>query len=67
MAVQPPSAKSQGLVPQTQQYLIYIDVTDPDEAMMPGEMGQTKIYLRHETCVQWLWRTVNDVFNLRLM
>jgi putative peptide zinc metalloprotease protein len=67
VAVQPPSGKSQGLVPQTQHYLIYIDVIDPDPAITPGEMAQAKIYLRHETCLQWTWRTLNDVFNIRLM
>jgi multidrug efflux pump subunit AcrA (membrane-fusion protein) len=65
--VQPPSGKSQGLVPQTQQYLIYIDIIDPDESITVGQMGHAKVYLRHETCLHWLWRTVNDVFNLQLL
>jgi putative peptide zinc metalloprotease protein len=67
VAVHPPSGKSQGLVPQNQQYLIYIDVIDPDPEIMAGQMGQAKIYLRHETCLEWAWRTVNDTFNLRLL
>jgi putative peptide zinc metalloprotease protein len=67
VTVQAPTGKSQGLAPQTQQFLVYIDIIDPDPAMTVGQMAQTKIYLRHETCLQWAWRTINDVFNLRLM
>jgi len=62
-----PTGKSQGLVPQTQHYLVYIDVVDPDPAMAVNAMAQVKVYLRPETCLQWAWRTVNDVFNLRLL
>jgi putative peptide zinc metalloprotease protein len=65
--VQAPTGKSQGLVPQTQHFLVYIDVVDPDDAMTVGAMAQAKISLRHETCLQWAWRKVNDVFNLRLL
>ena len=67
VAVQAPTGKTQGLVPQTQHFLVYIDVVDPDGAIAVGSMAQVKIYLRHETCVQWLWRKVNDTFNLRLL
>jgi hypothetical protein len=54
-------------VPQTQHFLVYVDVVDPDDAVAVGSMAQVKIYLRHETCLHWAWRTVNDVFNLRLL
>jgi putative peptide zinc metalloprotease protein len=65
--VQAPTGKSQGLVPQTQHFLVYIDIVDADEAIEVGAMAQAKIALRHETCLQWAWRKVNDVFNLRLL
>ena len=65
--VHPPSGKSQGLVPQTQHYLVYIDITNPSQAITVGSMAQVKISCRPETCLSWAWRTVNNVFNLRLL
>jgi putative peptide zinc metalloprotease protein len=65
--VHPPSNKTPGLVPQTQHYLVYIDITDPDQAITVGSMAQVKITCRPETCLSWAWRTVNNVFNLRLL
>ncbi len=55
------------LIPSTQHYLVYIDIVDPDEAMIPGTMAQVKIYCQPETCLSWLWRTVNNTFDLGLM
>jgi len=54
------------MVPQAQQFLVYVDIVDPDRAILPGNMAQVKIYLKPETCAMWLWRTVNDVFELGL-
>lgn len=65
--VHPPSQKTPGLVPQTQHYLVYIDFIEADPAITVGAMAQVKIYLRPETCLHWAWRTVNNVFNLRLL
>jgi putative peptide zinc metalloprotease protein len=56
-----------GLVPQTQYYFVYIDILDPDGSIHPGAMGQAKIHCRPETCLSWLWRKVNNTFNLRLL
>jgi putative peptide zinc metalloprotease protein len=67
--VKPPSpnARSQGLVPQTQHYLAYIDLNDPETTIAVGAMAQAKIHCRPETCLRWAWRTINNVFNLRLL
>ena len=54
------------MVPQAQQFLVYIDFVAPDDAILPGNLAQVKIYLKPETCGMWLWRTVNDVFELGL-
>jgi putative peptide zinc metalloprotease protein len=61
------ATKAGTLVPQTQQYLVYVDIENPDLAITPGVLGQVKISCRPESCAKWLWRKVNDVFNLRLM
>ncbi len=59
--------KSNTLVPQTQHYLVDVEIIDPDSAIMPGSMAQVKIHCRNETCARWLWRTVNNLFDLGLM
>lgn len=65
--VHPPNPHAPGLVPQTQHYLIYVDIENPDPAIAVGSLAQVKIHCRSETCLNWAWRTVNNVFNLRLM
>ena len=54
-------------MPQAQHYLVYIDLVDPDGAITPGSMAQVKVHCRPETCLHWVWRKVNDIFDLRLM
>ena len=54
------------MVPQAQQFLVYLDIMSPDQAILPGNMAQVKIYLQPETCAQWSWRTVNNLFELGL-
>ncbi len=61
------SPRTQTLVPQTQQYLVYVEILNPDEAIIPGAMAQVKIHCKAETCVSWLWRKVNALFDLRLL
>jgi putative peptide zinc metalloprotease protein len=55
------------LVPQTQHYLVYIEILDADEAILPGTKAQVKIYCQPETCLHWAWRTINNTFDLGLL
>jgi putative peptide zinc metalloprotease protein len=55
------------LVPQTQHYIVYVDILDPDGAIAPGSMAQVKVYCQPETCLRWLWRKANDAFGLGLL
>ena len=55
------------LVPQTQQYLVYIDMLEPDAGIASGSLAKAKIHCKPETCVRWLWRTINNTFDLGLM
>lgn len=67
VAVHPPNPRSPGLIPQTQHYLVYLNIDAADPAITVGALAQVKIYLQPETCLHWAWRTINDLFNLRLM
>ncbi len=61
------SARASALIPATQHYLVYVDVVDADEAMVPGTKAQVKIHCQPETCLHWMWRTLNSTFDLGLM
>jgi putative peptide zinc metalloprotease protein len=53
--------------PQSQQYLLFVDVVKPDRSITPGSLAQVKIYCRPHTIAWWLWRTVSDKFELGLI
>jgi hypothetical protein len=59
--------QGQALVPATQYYLVYVEIVDPDDAIVPGTMAQVKVACQPETCLHWLWRTLNNTFDLGLM
>lgn len=61
------NTKSNALVPQTQHYLVYVDILDSDGAIVPGNMSQVKIYCKPETILHWFWRTINNTFDLGLL
>jgi putative peptide zinc metalloprotease protein len=54
-------------VPQSQVYLITTDFVDPDNAIYPGTLGQVKIHCRWRSCAWWTWRTICEIFDLRLL
>jgi putative peptide zinc metalloprotease protein len=66
VAVKPGTQPDQ-LIPQTQQYLVAIDLVDPDADVNPGVRARVKIHCRKRTLSWWVWRTVNDLFNLKLL
>jgi putative peptide zinc metalloprotease protein len=68
VAVKGNTSKTQGLIPQTQQYLVYVDLENPDrDPISPGSMAQVKIHCKPETVAMWVWRKINALFDLGLM
>ena len=61
-----PSNNPEELVPQTQQYLVSVDLLE-HESLRPGQRAKVKIHCKKRTLGWWLWRTVNDTFNLGLI
>lgn len=59
-----PSSTPGVYAPQSQQYLVGIDLLDPDQAICPGTMAQVKIHCRWRSCAWWLWRTISSIFDL---
>jgi putative peptide zinc metalloprotease protein len=60
------AAGTDPLIPQTQQYLVHVEIINPGDAVVPGTLAQVKVRCQSETCVHWLWRKVNDLFDLGL-
>ncbi len=67
VAVKATMGSEKQLVPSTQQYLVYVEIVDPDESILPGTAAQVKVYCQPETCVHWLWRWLNETFDLGLL
>jgi putative peptide zinc metalloprotease protein len=67
IAVKPGSQASGRHIPQSQQYLVYIDIVDPDRAICPGNMAQVKVHCRWRTPAWWVWRTISNTFDLGLI
>jgi hypothetical protein len=58
--------QEEGLPPQTQQYIVYVDLVKPDDTIVPGNLAQVKVQCQPETCLHWLWRTIHDTFDVGL-
>jgi hypothetical protein len=56
-----------GPVPQAQQYLIEVDVTDADSHLMPGTMVTAKIHCEWKPAAWLAWRKIATMFDLPLI
>ena len=54
-------------MPQAQLYLVSVNFIDPDVAILQGTMAQVKIHCRWHHGAWWVWRTLNNAFDLGLM
>jgi putative peptide zinc metalloprotease protein len=62
-----PNANPYVYVPQSQQWLVGVDLQQQDRAMCPGTLAQVKIHCRWRTMAWWTWRTLSSTFDLGLM
>jgi hypothetical protein len=67
IAAKPVNGNNNAATPQTQQYLVAIDIVDPDDAICPGTLGQVKIHCRWHSGAWWLWRTLAATFDIKLL
>jgi putative peptide zinc metalloprotease protein len=56
-----PSQRPDVFIPQYQQYLIDIEIIDPDRAICPGTLAQAKIHCKWRTCAWWIWQPLSKV------
>jgi putative peptide zinc metalloprotease protein len=62
-----PSNDPNALVPQGQYFMATVEIIDPDKAICPGSLAQVKVHCRWRSGAWWVWRTINDTFDLKLM
>jgi multidrug efflux pump subunit AcrA (membrane-fusion protein) len=52
--------------PQTQHYLVYVDILGADETIAPGNLAEVKVQCKPETIARWAWRKINEKLDLGL-
>jgi putative peptide zinc metalloprotease protein len=59
-----PNPKQDHYIPQSQQYLVGINIQDADSTICPGTMAKVKVHCKWHTCAWWTWRAVSSTFDL---
>jgi putative peptide zinc metalloprotease protein len=59
-----PSARPDIFEPVSQQYLVYVELQNPDAAIRPGLIAQAKIHCKYRTLAWWAWHSISEAFNL---
>lgn len=62
-----PGQQPNTFVPTSQQYLVAIDILNPDDAICPGTLAQVKVHCEWRSGAWWVWRTISQMFDLGLM
>lgn len=62
-----PSGNPNVRQPQSQQWLVGVDLLKPDTAMCPGTLAMVKIHCRWRTGAWWTWRSISSAFDLGLL
>jgi putative peptide zinc metalloprotease protein len=62
-----PSEDPNHLVPQSQVFLVDVDIDEPDDAIALNTLAQVHIHCRYRSIAWWVWRTVTRTFDLRLL
>ncbi len=66
LAVKPGSNPNE-LEPQSQVFLVGIDIVDPDDSIALNSHSQVKIHCEYHSCAWWIHRTIASTFDLGLM
>jgi putative peptide zinc metalloprotease protein len=53
--------------PQSQQYLVEVDLLEDDPSLLPGTMVKAKIHCKYRTGLWWTWRKISSLFDLSLI
>ncbi len=67
LAFKPDPLRPNSYVPVSQQYLVGIDVLDPDGTLCPGTLAQVKIHCSWKSSAWWVWRAISSTFDIGLI
>jgi putative peptide zinc metalloprotease protein len=67
LAIKPGTDQQKQRMPQSQQYLVTVEITQPDDAVCPGTLVQAKIHCRWRTSAWWVWHAIASAFDLGLL
>jgi putative peptide zinc metalloprotease protein len=68
LAVKPQAGPDPNVnVPQSQQYLVQVEIAQPDNSICPGTLVQAKVRCRWRTCAWWVWHKISSAFDLGLI
>jgi putative peptide zinc metalloprotease protein len=62
-----PSEDPNKLTPQSQVFLVDVDIDQPDDAIALNSLAQVHIHCEYRSIAWWVWRTVSSTFDLRLL
>jgi putative peptide zinc metalloprotease protein len=61
------SADPKEIAPQSQQYLVTVELPTPDDAIVPGTLVRVKIHCKWKTGAWWVWHAISSAFDLQLI
>jgi putative peptide zinc metalloprotease protein len=53
--------------PQSQQYLVAVEIINPDPAICPGTLAKVKIHCNWRSTAWWAWHKISSAFDLTLI
>jgi putative peptide zinc metalloprotease protein len=62
-----PTADPNVNAPQTQQYLVTVELPHPDDAIVPGTLVRVKVHCKWRTGAWWVWHAISSAFDLGLI
>jgi putative peptide zinc metalloprotease protein len=61
-----PDADPNVLVPLAQTYLVEVELTDPDDALKPGQLASAKIHAKWRSGAWWVGQTLANALDIGL-
>ena len=61
-----PNSNPNAYEPQSQVYLVEVDIDDADANILPGVLPVVKIHCRWRSAAWWAWRSINIAFDLSM-
>ncbi len=66
LAVKPATSNPNVHVPQSQQYLVTVEIPQADADICPGALVKVKVRCKWRTCAWWVWHAITSAFDLDL-